>query len=76
MKSVKSFLLAVLFVTAFCVSAYAGDQQTPACVQPPPPSSAVYVDSSTNSSTTDTMDIAESSDSLLVDALTALLSVL
>jgi hypothetical protein len=73
MKLAKNFVFAVLFVSALTVNTYAGDQETPGYYQPPPPTHSLSSDSGTDGRavTSET----ETSDSLLYEALAALLSV-
>ena len=82
MKLVKNFLFAVLLVSAITVNVSAGEQDTPAS-KPPPPNTAVATTpeegttplSETYTEQTGGILTAETSDYLLFEALTALLSV-
>jgi hypothetical protein len=80
MKPVKNFVFAVLLSSVLAVSAFAGDQGTPAVVAPPPPpdhamstsdEGIIPVDGDPNAAGA----TAEASDYLFFEALAALLSV-
>ena len=79
MKPVKNFLFAVLLVSAMAISTHAGEQDTPGYYVPPPPpprQMTTVIDGTTSGSNTEeTGSTAETSDYLLFEVLTALLSV-
>ena len=83
MKLVKNFVLVVLFVSALAVNTFAGDMETPGYA-PPPPSTGTSVTTATNEPSVTSGDssslgsgesVSETSDTLLYEALAALLSV-
>ena len=83
MKLVKNFVLVVLFVSALAVNTFAGDMETPGYV-PPPPSRGTSITTATNGPSATSGDpsslgfeegASETSDTLLYEALAALLSV-
>jgi hypothetical protein len=74
MKPVKNLVFATLLVSSIALNTLAGDVETPGYAPPPP--RATYQDPTTISNTEETGDVlAEASDYLLLEALTALLSV-
>ena len=77
MKLVKNFVFAVLLVSAIAVNTPAGEQDTPGYAPPPPPQALSTTDEGTTVSNTEQAGgvTAETSDYLLFEALTALLSV-
>ena len=78
MKPVKNFLFVVLLLSTLALNTFAGDMQTPGVVAPPPPPtmSTSDEDITTVSNTEQAGGVtAETSDYLLFEALTALLSV-
>jgi hypothetical protein len=77
MKLVKNFVFAVLLVSTFSFTTFAGDIETPGYVPPSPPRLSVANDSSNTPVVgIDTQqDGVETSDYLLFEALMALLSV-
>ena len=79
MKLVKNLVLVVLFVSALAVNTFAGDMETPGYA-PPPPSSGTSVTTATDEQSVTSGDpsgesVSETSDTLLYEALAALLSV-
>ena len=80
MKLVKNFVLAVILVSTFALTTFAGETQLPGVVNPPPPPPAGSTADETKSSIygepNATNDVtAETSDYLFYEALAALLSV-
>ena len=75
MKLVKKLVLPVLFVSVLAVNTYAGDIETPGTPVPPPNHSVCYVPTDeTSTQTTELTQSDELSDTLIYDAITAILS--
>jgi hypothetical protein len=72
MKLAKNSVLTVLFVSALAFNTYAGDLETPGIAPPPPPTSSGSVANTTDEVTGISGD---ETDTLLYEALAALLSV-
>jgi hypothetical protein len=77
MKLVKNFVFAVVLVSTIAVNTPAGEQDTPGYAPPPPPHAMSTTAEDTTVSNTEQAGgvTAETSDYLLFEALTALLSV-
>ena len=76
MKLVKNFVFAVLLVSAIAVNTPAGEQDTPGYAPPPPRAMAApNADTTVSMTEPDGGVTAETSDYLIYEALTALLSV-
>ena len=79
MKLVKNFFFAVLLVSAMAVNTLAGELDTPGYVPPPPPRQMSTYDGDTTAIDSNTEEDGsitdETSDYLLFEVLTALLSV-
>jgi len=75
MKPVKSFVFAVLLMSALAFTTFAGDIETPGYAAPPPPRMST-IDETIPQTTTETeQNGLETSEYLLFEVLTALLSV-
>jgi hypothetical protein len=80
MKSVKNYAAASVLVLALSSASFAGDQQTPGYVDPAPQSTRTVADATDNnayyvSEPSSAEPTIEFTDSLFLEALTALLSV-
>jgi len=77
MKPVKNFVFVALLLSSLALNTFAGDIQTPGVVAPPPARATSTTDEDTTVSNTEQVGgvTAETSDYLLFEALTALLSV-
>jgi hypothetical protein len=77
MTLVKKFVLPVLFVSVLAVNTYAGEIETPGYAPPPPPAHSISSAPTTQTSATPgelTEPTDELSDTLLYNAITAILS--
>ena len=82
MNSVKNLVFTALLLSVLCVNALAGDMNSPGIATPPPPPTSEKMTTSTGSDTEiydpyaeQSGETTESSDYLLFDVVTALLSV-
>ena len=75
MKLVKHFVCAVLLISAIEVTTLAGEQDTPGYTAPPPPPRVMTTTSSSDTAQHDGGITADTSEFLIFEALTALLSV-
>ena len=75
MKLVKHFVCAVLLISAIAVTTLAGEQDTPGYTAPPPPPRVMTTTSSSDTTQADGGTTADTSEFLIFEALTALLSV-
>jgi len=75
MKPVKSFVLAALLVSTLAFNTFAGDIETPGYTAPPPPPRVMTTTSSSDTTQQDGGITADTSEFLIFEALTALLTV-
>lgn len=75
MNFVKNLVFAGLLVFTLSFNTLAGDQHTPAAVEPPPPPAKLTIEEGTFPIDPYTEITAETTDYLFFEALTALLSV-
>jgi len=77
MKPVKNFVFVALLLSSLALNTFAGDIQTPGVVTPPPARATSTTEEDTTVFNTEQAGgvTAETSDYLLFEALTALLSV-
>lgn len=76
MNFVKNLVFAGLLVFTFSFNTLAGDQHTPAVVEPPPPPAKLTIDEETSPIADPYSEVtAETTDYLFFEALVALLSV-
>ena len=75
MKLVKHFVCAVLLISAIAVTTLAGEQDTPGYTAPPPPPRVMTTTSSSDTTQQDGGITADTSEFLIFEALTALLTV-
>ena len=75
MKLARNFVFVALFVFSLTINVYAGDMETPGRVPPPPPPASMTASASDEVQTSSVdPSTPETSDTLLYEALGALLS--